>query len=450
MKTIPQRSLDFLDSWLTLRSQWADMPGFSVAIMKDDKLVFDKSYGYANLDANEKLTPAHLFHIASHSKTFTATTILQLQEKGVLKIDDPVVMYLPWLKDHHDTRWNDVTIRHLLSHSAGVIRDGEDAEFWQLSVPFPDRDELHRQINQAELILEPNTRMKYSNFGYGLLGEIIETVSGQPYAQVIDQYILQPLALQNVTSDYDATTTMPQGYGRSAPSHDRLQIPHVTANALAAATGLCATASDTARFFSALRTGNGTLLSDQTKREMQRAQWPVKNEDEWYCLGLERKELNGRVLYGHSGGYPGAVTSSRLDPEDNFAVSVFTNCNDGAAAWISASVYTIIDTFGDQTPDEKLRAYEVRTSDLWGINEYVAIGSSLYHFRPNQWHPLAIRDELKQVDETTFTITSASGFESVGEKVIFAFDSSNKVNYVKDAGTIGTPTLNGEPIVTWK
>lgn len=111
MKSISKRTLKFIDSWLTLRSQWARWPGFTVAIAKDGKVVFNKAYGLANIEHNETLTTDHLFHVASQSKTFTATAVMQLQERGKLRIDDSVTTHLPWLAQHSDQRWRDVTLR---------------------------------------------------------------------------------------------------------------------------------------------------------------------------------------------------------------------------------------------------------------------------------------------------------------------------------------------------
>lgn len=88
MKSISKRTLKFIDSWLMLRSRWARWPGFTVAIAKDGEVVFNKAYGLADIENNEKLTTGRLFHVASQSKTFTATAVMQLQERGKLRIDD--------------------------------------------------------------------------------------------------------------------------------------------------------------------------------------------------------------------------------------------------------------------------------------------------------------------------------------------------------------------------
>jgi D-alanyl-D-alanine carboxypeptidase len=144
----------YLKDWLRFRYEREDIPGFVVAVSQDGKTLLNESYGYADVEAQVKMTPEHVFRIASHSKTFTATAIMQLQEKGKLKIDDPVSDYLPWLKDHKDKRWLNVTIRQLLSHGAGVIRDGLDSDYWQLYRAFPDSNELKQDILKTALILD--------------------------------------------------------------------------------------------------------------------------------------------------------------------------------------------------------------------------------------------------------------------------------------------------------
>lgn len=137
MKSIPKHTLTFINSWLTLRQKWETYPGFVVAIAKDGKLLFNNAYGLANLEDNIPMTPDHVFRIASHSKTFTATAIMQLHESGKLQLDDLAVSYLPWLQRHKDERWKTVTLRQLMSHSAGVVRDGLDANYWRLQRDFP-------------------------------------------------------------------------------------------------------------------------------------------------------------------------------------------------------------------------------------------------------------------------------------------------------------------------
>lgn len=451
MKTIPQHTLDFIDSWLELRYLWTNMPGFSVAIAKDGNVIFDKSYGFADTEKKEKLTTKHRFRIASHSKTFTATAVMQLQERGKLKIDDSIVLYLDWLREHKDKRWQEVTLRQLLSHSAGVIRDGEKSDFWQLSQPFPNKQELKSAILKSKLILDPNSKMKYSNFGYSLLGEVIEAASGVSYNDFVTQNIIEPLELKNTTPEYGGEVPFSNGYSRRNPDNSRFKLPTVSTNAMSSATGFCSTASDLVEYFSAQLIGSGKLLKDISKREMQRSHWEVSGNAGWYCLGFEGKDWDGRRVIGHGGGFPGFITQTRFDPKDKLVISVLTNCHGGDASLINRSIFSIIDKLGDKNPNRNLLKYETRTVDLGGINQYVASEDGLLSIFPNKWFPFFEVDLLEKVDDTTFRIKDAiNGYYSEGELVSFKFDDDGVVEGVADSGIYTQTSIDGSVPITWK
>lgn len=159
------------------------------------------AYGYADLEARRPLRIGDVFRIASHSKTFTATSVLQLAERGALRLDDPVVEHLDWLASHSDARFKEVTLRQLLSHGAGIVRDGLDADYWQLGRQFPNTKQLIKEILEAQLVTDPNAAMKYSNFGYGLLGMVIEERSGTSYADYVSEHICAPLGLTSTAAE---------------------------------------------------------------------------------------------------------------------------------------------------------------------------------------------------------------------------------------------------------
>jgi len=151
-KTALERAAKYIKDWLRFNYERGDTPGFVVAIAHDGKTIFNEAYGFADLENRTVLTPQHLFRIASHSKTFTATAIMQLQERGKLRIDDSIVDYLPWLKQHKDRRWRSVTIRQLLSHGAGVIRDGLKNDYWSVEELFPSEAEFKKDLLAANLV----------------------------------------------------------------------------------------------------------------------------------------------------------------------------------------------------------------------------------------------------------------------------------------------------------
>lgn len=450
MKTIPKHTLDYLDSWLTLRSKWEDLPGFSVAIAKDGEVIFNHAYGSANLETDEALRTDHLFRVASHSKSFTATAVLQLQEQGKLRIDDYVVTHLGWLTDHKDARWKTVTIRQLLSHSAGVIRDGLDSNFWSLRKPFPNREEFRAAVLEADLVLEPNTKLKYSNYGYGLLGEIIEQVSGVSYAAYVCEYIIDALKLECTFPEFsdELVSKLATGYSRLNLAKKRLAFPHVSTNALAAATGFCSTAGDLARFFSALRTGTGLLLSDESKREMQREQWKTTDSNTSYGLGLEIEQIDGRCLLGHGGGFPGFVTKSYIDMSDGLAVIVLSNAHGAWSQTMAKAMYGLIDIFGE-TPKENLLKYEGRFATLYGTTDIIATAQGMRMISSNSWYPLYNADELEVIDEVTLKLTKTSSFSSEGELLHYEFNQDGSVKQVVESGSLLVPSEDGDLQQTW-
>src|SRR3989338_1242810 len=136
------RAIKYIDSWIEYNFPFSRAAGFVVAIGQGDKLLWQKACGMANMEKKIKMRTDHLFRIASHSKMFTAVSLMQLVEKNKIKLSDPIIKYLPWLPNAKDKRYKRITIKHTLEHAAGIIRDGEDGSFWIFARPFPKREDL--------------------------------------------------------------------------------------------------------------------------------------------------------------------------------------------------------------------------------------------------------------------------------------------------------------------
>jgi len=425
------RSVDYIKSWLQFRYDRDEIPGYVVAIAHKGKILMNEAYGYANLETHTKLTPQHIFRIASHSKTFTATALMQMQEQGKLQIDDYVVQYLPWLREHSDQRWQKVTLRQLMSHGAGVIRDGVDGDYWSLERPFPTEDTLKKEILEQDLITESNIAHKYSNYGYSLLGMVIQMVSGLTYAEYVQKNILEPLELTQTGPEFieviqDAAVT---GYTRRDVDKKRLPLGQVDTKAMASATGFYATSADLVRYFSAHLVGSGKLLDNESKKEMQRVQWhtktPGQDTHEDYGLGMEIEYLGRRKVIGHGGGFPGQITQSLADPKDELVVVVLTNCIDGPAGSITKGIYGILDYYqtnsGDQVSTHDMTKFEGRFMNLWSMKDIVATGERIVSTYPDTWQPLMQPEVLEYVDGDTLKIIDAGSFASEGELVHYTF-----------------------------
>jgi len=445
-------SISFIDSWLALLWERGEIPGFVVAIADKGKIVFKKAYGYANLEKKEKLTTSHIFRIASHSKIFTATAIMQLAERGHLRIDDHVVDYLPWLKQHQDKRFLKVTIRQLLSHTAGVIRDGLVNDYWALLDPFPNEKQLRTAILKSSLVFDTNIQMKYSNFGYSLLGLVIEAGSGKTYNQYVIEHIVQPLGLKDTGPDYsgdysrDLDDKLVTGHSRADLNKTRLSITgKVETNSMSSATGFYSTVADLCKYFAAQKVGTKLLLNDESKKEMQRAQCRVTNskQSEEYGLGFIIEYLSSRCLFGHRGGFPGQRTSSLSDSKSDLFVVVLTNCIDASPGAINKSIFSVIDHFlkngSASQSKKKLHRFQGRFMELWSILEFVVLGDKIVAIDPTSWQPFDDAEELEYVDEKTLKVVKTNAFASEGELIHFTFSKSGEIKTVLVCGTTMWP-----------
>lgn len=439
-----EQSVALVKTWLPARFASADLPGLAVAVSHRGSLLLNEAYGWADVEQAVPLTPAHQFRVASHSKTFTATAVMLLVEEGRLRLDDPVAQHVPWLRRHHDPRWQHVTLRQLLSHGAGVIRDGLDTDYWQLERAFPQADRFQAEMQETDLVVENNTRLKYSNYGYTLLGRVVEAASGQPYNEFVTQRIVKPLGLDDTAPEYAPGMNLATGYSRRE-SQRRQPLPHVSTHAMSPATGFCSTAADLARYFTAHMVGSGELLSDESKKEMQRTAWTAKTpgtpERTEYGLGMIIQPMEDRRLFGHSGGFPGFITLSAADPDSGVVVVALTNA-DGPAASIVKGIYQTISYFqahgSESPPAHDGRRLEGHYANLWGEMLLVAVGDRMVTADPGSWEPFTAPEVLEFVDDDTLRIVETSGFGSEGELVRFRF-RDGQVEQVRHAGSTMWP-----------
>ncbi|HSX52925.1 MAG TPA: serine hydrolase domain-containing protein [Patescibacteria group bacterium] len=437
-----QAATNYIDSWLTFNFDNSRVPAMSVAIQHGDKLVYSKAFGHANLAKKDKLTTDHTFRIASHSKTFTATAVAQLKEAGKLRLDDTVSQHLKWFKSTKDKRISELTIRQLLNHTAGVIRDGEDANYWQLLRKFPDEAELKQYITSAKLIYDADVEFKYSNFGFSYLGLLIEAVSGKSYRQYVTENIVNKLGLKSTGPDLDAKAnkTLATGYGIMLFNKDRRVFDHIDTRAMSSATGFYSTAEDVCKYFAAHFFGNSTLITDASKREMQHGYWKAKFTKERYGLGMVNYKKKGWTIYGHSGGFPGFITNTQFDAKRQLVVTSLTNANEGVAKKATTGILSIIDTFQQDTPEKSktgdIKAFAGRFYGTWGATDVIAVGNKLMAIEPTGWNDdFEQCQKLSVVDSKTLKIDEAGGYDSPGEIVNYEFGTNGKAKTITYAGT---------------
>lgn len=405
--------------WFAFLGAQREVPGIQAAIRVDGELVLDFAWGVADAATGVPLTGEHLFRIASHSKTFTATAVLQLAERGLLRLDDTVADRVPELAD---TELSSVTVRELLAHQGGVVRDGRNADYWQRGGAFPDRARLVEICREEGRVFARNEYFKYSNIAYGLLGLVVEAASGVDYDAFTRANICDPLGLVRSGSEWQQARDGEYAAGHTARLSDgeRRVIRHVDTRALAAATGWFSTAAETTAYLSAHRLGDERLLSDDAKRQAQHAhsRIDVGGVTRDYGLGFELHTLGGRRLVGHSGGYPGHITRTWLDPEEGVAVSVFTNAIDGPADLLATGAMALIRlALTHAGDDERADLPEERFASLWSVLDIAHLGGATFALHPVADDPARGAERVEIGDDGVLHLPRRDGFGATGEPV---------------------------------
>jgi CubicO group peptidase (beta-lactamase class C family) len=434
----------YYPEWAAYRRWYLRIPGVQLALRRRGELVLSGAIGVSDLAAGTPLTEEHLFRIASHSKTFAAVLVLRLVERGRLRLDDAVGAHVPELEGAAIGRR---TVAELLAHGGGVIRDSEDGDFWQGGRPFPDRAELLAiaRADSAEVL--PSTQhWKYSNIGYGLIGLVLEAVTGRGFPELVGAEIAGPLGLRDTGGELDPARVADYAAGHSglATGRERRVLEHVDTRALAAATGCYATARDLTAFFSALLPGENSLLADSSQRRQRHAQWEVRTGEQRYGLGVFLETLAGTEVFGHTGGYPGHITCSYADPADGWALSVLTNAIDGAATPIAQGFVKLRALGRDATharaDDAAAARFTGRFSSLWGVLDVVRIDGRLFTVRPADPDPADDAVPVEVSGDTALRIVGGRGGNSYGELMRYDFGPDGAVRSMRaDSGMTMTP-----------
>ncbi len=310
--------LEMLDRWLANTVAEREQPAISVGIVYDQDLIWSRGYGFADVEAKRPATPSTIYRVASISKLFTATALMQLRDAGKIRLDDPVVSYLPWFKVS-DTFADSppITIRHLMTHTSGLPRNS--AGMPDGEVGWPTRQQMIDALPAQATVLDRDTEFKYSNLAWALAGEVVAAVSGQPYDEYVAAHILQPLGM--TSSTMRPTPDMPglaTPYSRRVPGKPRRVQRFSDWAGMTPAANLATSVEDLAKFAS-LQFRNGPaggaqILRGSTIREMHRVEWLRPDWQSGQGLGFAIRRVDDQVQVGHGGSTPGFRTQIQIVP----------------------------------------------------------------------------------------------------------------------------------------
>lgn len=383
----------------------------SVLVARDGKIIFSKGYGQANSEWDIPNTPQTKFRLGSITKQFTAASILLLQERGKLSVQDPVCKYF----DKCPETWKEITIHHLLSHTAGLPNFTSFPDYMKTMMIPTTMESLISRFKDKPLEFAPGEKMNYSNSGYIVLGYIVEKVSGEGYENFVQKNIFDPLKMMDTGYDHHDTILRNRatGYslinGRKANSlHIDMTIPH-------GAGALYSTVGD-------LYLWNEALFSDKLlsakSREMMMT--PVKNN---YGYGLVMQKNSNRNTVSHGGGINGFSTFLVRFTEERLTVVVLRNADYGmpAPGKISADLAGIV--LGDNVEIPKPRV-EIKV-DPKLIDAYVGV----YEVRPG-----VVLTVTKETDHLMAQLTGQPKFDLFpeSESKFFLKVVDAQITFVKD------------------
>jgi len=321
---------DVIDTYIETQMRALHIPGVSLAVVRDGRIVKAKGYGLANIEANSAATPKTVYEIGSLTKQFTATAVMMLIEERKVSLDDKITKYFP----DAPPAWNRITVRHLLSHTSGIQNHVAVPGYlnrFKTNLSFettPSREEILKEFFKLPSEFEPGETWAYDNTGYYLLGFVVEKASGKSYYQFLHERIFKPLGM-NATRSTDTRPIVPHrasGYEWAGDKFEN-RPPLLPTIAFSAGT-ILSTVEDMAKLDAALYTEK--LLKKSSLEQM----WtPAKTNDGAlasfdYGFGWFIDSYHSHRIVQHAGGTPGFSSVIYRFTDDKLTIIILSNHSD--------------------------------------------------------------------------------------------------------------------------
>jgi CubicO group peptidase (beta-lactamase class C family) len=289
----------------------------SVLVSQQGKILLSKGYGSANLEWEIPNSPTTKFRLGSITKQFTAASILLLEERGKLKVEDPVKKYMA----DAPAAWDKITIFHLLTHTSGIPRStfASSADYRANQVLPTTPENLVAHFRDRPLEFQPGEKWNYSNAGYVLLGYLIEKISGQSYSEFVQQNIFNPLGMKDSGYGSNSAIIAHRGAGYTPTANGPVNAELVDMTIPFSSGALYSTTEDLLKWEQGLF--GGKVLS---KASLTKMTTPFKQD---YAFGLEISANYGYKVIEHDGAVEGFNTELAYYPDDKLVIAVLGNLN---------------------------------------------------------------------------------------------------------------------------
>jgi D-alanyl-D-alanine carboxypeptidase len=427
------------------------LPGIAAGIAGPDGLRWWHASGFADIESGRRPDERTLYRVASITKTFTATAVLQLRDEGRLRLDDPAVRWIPELRrvSSPHAPIEDLTIRRLLMHTSGLQGEvpWQDTDRFWLYTPEAMIEVLHL----AQVRTPPEVDHKYSNFAYELLGVVVERVAGRPYTEQVRSRILDPLGMGDTTWTPDPDQAARAAVGYDARLHDDIpaRARQVDPGLFLADGGLWSTLADLGTWIgqqlradSGLERGPGQVLRGATLAEMQRPSFLSKPEwSEAQGLGWYGTRSGETVLIGHGGALWGYLTNVSFSATGRVGAIVLLNGVGPASPLARELVEAVLPKLQEAEDRAEVAPY-VPVPDAWrellGVYRDPEFGDdSVIEWRDGKLVLLGDRPDdpsrelVSTEDPLVFTVL---GGRPGGEPLVFARDEDGRIDRCNLAG----------------
>ncbi len=294
-------------------------PGLAVAVVRDAKVVYAKGFGFADLQNNVPVTPKTVFRLGSVTKQFTATIVMQLVQEGKLSLDSTLGSLLP----DSPKAWSAVTVRQLLSHTGGIPNYTNSPSFVSMIRNEVTVDHINDNVISKPLDFAPGSSWSYSNSGYILLGQIIEKVTGNRFANELHKRILDPLGMHETYFVRETEIVKNRASGYTFGSGRLAQSGYINMTWPFAAGAMESTVLDLAKWDAALYTDK--ILPQTALAQMWEPVMVANGKAQDYGFAWETQTMNGIKLVFHGGGIPGFSTFILRAP--SVGTTVIALCN---------------------------------------------------------------------------------------------------------------------------
>jgi CubicO group peptidase (beta-lactamase class C family) len=436
------QALEVAKVYLDATRAYQQIPGLSVAIVKDQDVVWSGGFGVTDLDRKTPATASTIYSICSISKLFTSVAVMQLRDQGKVRLDDPVAKHLAWFGalKRNKPEAGDITVEGILTHASGLPRETDHPYWTGPDFPFPTHEQIVAGLSHQEALYPAETYWQYSNLGITLAGEIVSAASGKPYADYVQEKILGPLGLTSTSPDMPAAEVgkrLATGYSSLTRAGTRNKVQFYQAKGIAPAAGYASTVEDLGRFaswqFKALSGGGQDVLKLSSLREMQRVHFTDPDGELTWGLGFAVWRVGGKTFVGHGGSCPGYRSQLLLRPEDKIAVAVAANAMIDAGG-IAQDVYALMAPAltgkAPEKPDPDFSAYlGAYTSQPWGgESAIVAWEDGIADMGLPNDNPVNALTKLKKTGEHTFRRVRRDG--ELGEEVKFEMGPDGKATAI--------------------